>query len=120
MVSFGDVKTILNKIMQGSTTALGHTVNLQNKHAEPSFPDFYGNFTNAQLKTAKARGLWLIQPEVLPPPGTVGTKGDQANLVMALKGLLQPTYRQMPGGGPIMPDPDIATIVDWINHGCPD
>jgi hypothetical protein len=40
--------------------------------------------------------------------------------VKVLKGLLQPTYRQMPGGGPVMSDPDIATIVDWINHGCPD
>lgn len=119
MVTFTDVKTILNNIMQGSQNTLGHKVNLVNKHAEPSFPDFYGDFTNAQLQAAKARGLQLIQPEVLPPPGQVGTTGDQANIVQALKGLL-PLVRQMPGGGPVMSDPDIATIVDWINHGCPD
>jgi hypothetical protein len=120
MATFADVKTILNKIMQGSVTTLGHKVNLQNKHNEPSFPDFYGDFTNAQLKAGMSRGLQLIQPEIIPPPGTVGTQGDQANIVKALKGLWAPTFRQMPGGGPVMSDLDIATIVDWINHGCPD
>jgi hypothetical protein len=77
MVSFSDVKTILNNIMQGSQTTLGHKVNLQNKHAEPSFPDFYGVFTNAQLKAAKARGLWLIQPEVLPRPERLGQRATR-------------------------------------------
>jgi hypothetical protein len=119
MTTFADIKTILNNVMQGSVTALGHQVNLQNKHIEPTFPDFYGDFTNAQLQAAFARGKQLIQPDVLPPPGTVETKGDQANIVQALKGLL-PGIRKMPGGGPAMSDADIATIVYWINHGCPD
>jgi hypothetical protein len=119
MVSFADVKTIFNNIMNGSEVTLGHKVNLQNKHTEQSFPDLYGDFTKQQLLDGKARGRQLIQPEVLPPPGTVGTKGDEANIVKALRGQLQ-GFRQMPGGGPAMADADIATIVDWINHGCPD
>jgi hypothetical protein len=123
MVGFNDIKTIFNKAMVASQNNIG-PVNLQNKHTSPGFPDLYGNFSNAQLQAAVARGVPFFQPGIIPPPGTVGKLGDQANLVKALRGQAKlpngAPVRVMPGGGPAMPDPDIATIVDWINHGCPD
>lgn len=118
MANFKDIQTILNNAMAASQAQIGH-VDLHAKHKDPSFPDLYGAFTNKELQSAVARGQPFFQPGIIPPAGTIGTKGDQANLVLALKGMLQP-FRQMPGGGPAISDADIATMVDWINHGCPD
>jgi hypothetical protein len=123
MPVFNDIKTIFNNAMTASQNNVG-PVNLQNKHASANFPNLGGNFTKAELLAAVARGVPFFQPGVIPPPGVVGTQGDQANLVKALLGQATlPTgapVRSMPGGGPAVPPADIATIVDWINHGCPD
>jgi hypothetical protein len=118
VAKFADIQAIFNRAMQASQGNIGN-VDLHAKHQEQSFPNFYGNFTNAQFQAGQARGMPLIQPGIKPPPGQVGNQGDQANIVKALRGQL-PNVRQMPGGGPAMSDPDIATLVDWINHGCPD
>ena len=121
--TFNHMKAIFNKAMAASKANIGE-VNLQNKHASPNYPNFYGEFTNAQLQATVARGLPFFQPGIIPKPGEIGDKGENANLVQALRGKLKfPTgapVRQRPGSGPAMPDADIATIVDWINHGCPD
>jgi hypothetical protein len=115
MVSFIDVKNILSKAASHANVGV---VDLQTKH-DPSFPNLYGDFTNAQLKAGVAKGRRLIQPELIPAAGVIGTRGGDANLVLALKGLLG-GVRQMPGGGPPVSAPDIDIVIDWINHGCPD
>ena len=116
MPGFADVKLILKAA--AANAAVG-VVNLQIKHADASFPDLYGDFTNAQLQAAVARGRRLIDPALVPAPGTIGKRGAEANLVLALQGLIA-GVRQMPGGGPPVSDADIATVVAWINSGCPD
>jgi hypothetical protein len=123
MPIFNDIKTIFNRAMAASQQKIGH-VDLPGAHESQMFPDLYGNFTSAQLKAGSAFGIPFFQPGVIPPPGTIGTQGDEANVVKALRGNLAdpqlgPVPR-MPFGGPPMPDPDIGIIVDWINHGCPD
>jgi hypothetical protein len=123
MVGFSDIKAVLNKAMAASKDNIGE-VNLQDKHSSRNYPNLYGDFTNAQIQGAVAKGVPFFQPGIIPPPGTIGTRGDDANLVKALRGQVKlpsgAPVRQMPGSGPPMPDADIATIVDWINHGCPD
>jgi hypothetical protein len=123
MAVFNDIKVIFNKALAASKANIG-VVDLQNKHSSTNYPNLYGDFTNAQLQAAVAKGIPFFQPGIIPLPGTIGTHGDDANLVKALRGQLKfssgAPVRQMPGGGPAMPDADIATIVDWINHGCPD
>jgi hypothetical protein len=123
MTGFQDIKAIFNKAMSASKDNIGE-VNLQNKHSSPTYPNLYGDFTNVHLQAAVAKGIPFFQAGIIPPRNTIGTRGEEANMVKALRGQLkfpdgQPV-RLMPGSGPMMPDADIATIVDWINHGCPD
>jgi hypothetical protein len=118
-MGFSDIKKILNDAMSASKATIG-AVDLKQKHKEPSFPAFDGDFTKDDLLKGKARGLDLIQNEVKGPlGGPPGNKGNQANIVRALRGEL-PGVRQMPGGGPPVDDTKIKVIEDWINHGCPD
>jgi hypothetical protein len=123
MPVFNDIKAIFNKAMAASQHKNGN-FDLPQEHESQMFPDLYGNFTNAQLKAGSALGVPFFQPGIIPPPGTIGTHGNDANIVKVLRGkLVDPQlgqFPQMPFRGPPMPDGDIATIVDWINHGCPD
>jgi hypothetical protein len=126
ITNFARVRTILNNAM----TAWANDPNndptndppnhLKRKHMPPNpskFPNLYDqNFSRDDLVNGIARDTRLIQDGILPPLGQVGTQGNNANIIKVLRGTL-PGFPRMPDGGPYISDPEIAEIVDWINHG---
>ncbi|MBB4587943.1 hypothetical protein GGE50_003847 [Rhizobium leguminosarum] len=112
MTPFSRVKEILNNRMllwRGAPkNADDADVDLKDKHRETSFPNLDGEFSAQDLTRGKAKGLALIQ---------AGIPAAETNLIKALRGL-SPGIRPMPGGGPLLTDPEIAEIESWINEGC--
>jgi hypothetical protein len=123
MVTFLDVKQVLDSAITGWRQANGNAVpNLTGRHQDPNF----GWATKQQLLNATARGLRLIDPNMI---GKNPGQGKDTNLVKALR---DPNgvnnFGQMPDGGPFLPAPPnppdhnspIQKIIDWIDAGCPD
>jgi hypothetical protein len=129
-MSFNDVKNILDGAIAGWKAANGGgQPDLIGQHKNPSFKWD----TKDQLLAASARGVQLIQPDVIGKH-----KGAQANLVVALSrpdpnggangsdvgGVINPAtgqgFGQMPAGGPYLAPDAIQTIIDWIDNGCLD
>jgi hypothetical protein len=119
---FSDVKTVLDNIVTTWNTGNGAPANLTGAHGAS-----FGWGTKAQLLAATAKGQPLIQPAVI---GVAG-QGRTANIVVDLTTGLTVganAYPRMPLGGldsnnPTYLDPngpEITTIVDWIEAGCPD
>jgi hypothetical protein len=76
--------------------------------------------TAAELLASTARGLRLIQPEVV---GQNPPRGVDANLVQALiQGALKPDgvsrFPRMPDGGPYRSPEETSLIAQWIDEGC--
>lgn len=107
-VGFPDVKKILDDGMaawekvNGAASLSGHGAT-------------FSWHTKAELLAAVGHGKRLIQPEVIG-----NGHGNQANLMIDLRTTGFPASGRMPLGGPFIPDPQIQTIEDWINAGCPD
>jgi hypothetical protein len=119
-MAFADIKKVLNDAMAAWAAAHGQA-DLPSVHRSQSFPALAGDFSKVDLLNGQARGRPLIQPDVVGPTQGPpwGTKGNQANLVLVLRGQL-PGFPQMPYRGPYLDDGRIDTIADWIDHGCPD
>lgn len=89
-VVFAEVKAILDQTMADWKAKNGHDPDLIGAHDTTSF----SFATGEELKKSTALGFQLIQPEVIGQ-----NKGDQANLVIALKRGVAP-HPQMPLHGP--------------------
>lgn len=119
MTHFSDVKTILDTIVTNWTAGNGSPPNLLVKHKTATF----AWDTKANLLASSARGLQLIQPEIVGQAG----QGHTANLVVALTTGVAP-FPPMPLDGLDsqngiylqLASPEITTIVAWIEEGCPD
>ena len=108
MLGFAAVQTILNEAIAGWKDANGQ---------DPNLAIHSGNFgwdTKAQLLAATAFNLPLIDPTKIG-----NGKGDQTNLVIALRAGVS-GFQRMPDGGPFLQDDKIQTIVQWIDAGAPD
>jgi hypothetical protein len=114
-VVFAEVKAILDQTIADWKVA--------NDGADP---DMLGAHTTTQfswntkgeLLSSKAKGLLLIDPSVI---GQTPGKGNQANLVIALKTGVSAGghhFPRMPLGGPYRTDGEIQVIIDWIDGGC--
>lgn len=114
-VTFEQVKGILDQTMSDYFDQNG-PADLLGKHQTAHFS---WNIA-AELLASTARGLQLIQPEVIKqnPP-----RGVDANLVQALlQGALKPDgsgrFPRMPDGGPFRSQEEIDVITQWIDEGC--
>jgi hypothetical protein len=115
LVQFAAVKTVLDNIIAGWTAGNNAPPNL-GKHG----PTFGWN-TRDQLLASVAKGIPLIQPEIIGHKGM----GQTANIVVDLTAGIAP-FPQMPYGGLdstsgnylALGSPEIQTIVDWIEGGC--
>ena len=114
-VVFAEVKAILDQAIADWTNDNGVAPDLLGKHQTTKF----SWNTADELKNSQARGMPLIQPEVIKQ---TPKKGASANLVLALQGKLPGTsgtfFPQMPNGGPYRTDAEIQVIIDWIDGGC--
>jgi hypothetical protein len=110
-VVFAEVKAILDQTIADWTAENGGPPDLLGAHLTANF----SWNTADELKSSVARGLPLIQPDVI---GQTPKKGASANLVLALKGMLPDGYPRMPLGGPYRTDAEIQVIIDWIDGGC--
>lgn len=119
---FADVKQVLDRIIEQWTTGSGMEPDLAGIHGAS-----FSWSSRAQLLGASARGNLLIQPDLIGAKG----RGRSANIVIDLtSGLTVGTRRfpRMPLGGLdsnsneyLDPQgPEIQTIVNWIEAGCPD
>jgi hypothetical protein len=110
-VGWPRIKQILDGVMQRWQARTGREPDLVGIHGAS-----FGWETKAQLATAKALGLRLIDP------AQVGNQqGAQTNLVIALRdpgGVAG--NGQMPDGGPFAPVAEINEIIAWIDAGMPD
>jgi hypothetical protein len=71
----------------------------------------FGWSTRDELMSATAFGLLLVDPALV-----VAHRGDETNLVVALRTGVSP-YPRMPLGGPYVSENQIEEIADWINQG---
>src|ERR1700735_4290877 len=115
-VQFQAVKAILDSIIAGWTKGNGNIAPNLGKHG----PNF--SFATRDLLVASvAKGVPLIQPEIIGKPGL----GQSANLVVDLTTGVAP-FPPMPYGGLdsvsgkyLDPNsPEIQTIIAWIEGGC--
>lgn len=111
-VVFAEVKAILDQTIADWKLKT-------NSGADPQLDDAHStaNFlwqTADELRSAIAFGMPLIQEDVV---GVHTKKGDQANLVIALKTGIE-GFPHMPPGGPYRTDEEIQVIIDWIDGGC--
>jgi hypothetical protein len=112
-VSFTDVQTILNQAIAAWRTAHNGNDPDLSGHNTGAAPMVWGS--KAELLAAIGKGRRLIDPAVIG-----NGKGKDANLVIDLKVGFGNPPRRMPLGGPYVSDPDIDTIIAWIDAGCPD
>jgi len=118
MTKFSDVQTILDTIIANWTTGNGSPPSLLARHKTVTF----AWDTKANLLASTARGLQLIQPDVVGKAG----QGATANLVVALTTGVAP-FPPMPLDGLDsqngmylqLASPEITTIISWIEEGCP-
>jgi hypothetical protein len=124
MVTFRDVQAVLDGIIWAYTAGNdGVAPNLKGKHNGPDPTKIFAWDTKANLLASTAKGLLLIQQEVIGQPG----KGKTANIVVALTAGVPP-FPQMPLSGVDSQDnkfygldsQPIQTIIAWIEAGCPD
>jgi hypothetical protein len=125
MTTFSEVKTVLDGIIANWTAGNGSPPHLQQRH-NPSDPTgtttVFAWDTRAKLLVSQARGLQLIQPDVIGKKGS----GQNANIVAALT-TGAGGFPRMPFGGLdsnngvfLKPDStEIQTLVSWIEEGCP-
>ena len=113
-MTFARVKEILADAVAEWSKRVGRTPNLVKKHG-PTFPLLDKTYTLESLLAAEARGLRLIQPEMI-----ASGRGKEANLVVALRtGIPAPSnIDQMPPDGPVVPEDRIKEIELWIDGGC--
>lgn len=114
-VQFADVKVVLENIIAGWTAG---------NHAPPDLTKHGPTFaldTRDGLLAASAKGIRLIQPEIIGKPGL----GQTANIVVDLTAGVTP-FPQMPYGGLDsvsgnflnLKSPEIQIIIAWIEGGC--
>lgn len=114
-VTFAQVKAILDQTMADWIQQNGQP-DLLGKHQTAHF----SWNTAAELLVSTAKGLPLIQPEVI---AQIPARGVDANLVQALRvGALKPDgvhrFPRMPDGGPYRSQQEIDVITQWIDEGC--
>jgi hypothetical protein len=115
-VQFPEVKAVLDKIIANWTVGNGGPPDLAGNHGATFKWD-----TADDLKNAFAKGIQLIQPNIIGQKGL----GQTANLVADLTAGIAP-FPQMPLGGLDSSSgtflgpksPEIQTIIDWIEGGC--
>jgi hypothetical protein len=115
-MSYAPVKTVLDNIIATWTAGNGAAPDFATAHKSPFVWD-----TAANLLASSARGLPMIQPNIIGKPGLGGT----ANIVQALTTGVG-GFPKMPFGGLdsnsgkyLDPNgPEIATIIAWIEAGC--
>ncbi len=115
-IRFSDVNKVLSTIIANWTTGNGAPPDLLGEHGATFLLD-----TADHLKNASARGIRLIQPEIIGKAG----QGKTANIVLALTTGVG-GFPKMPDGGLdstnnvfLTPDsPQIQTLVAWIEGGC--
>jgi hypothetical protein len=117
-VQFQDVQNILKNIIANWTKGNGAPPNLLGRHQTTLF----AWDTKDELLKSTARGLPLIQPDIIGKAG----QGATANLIVSLtKGV--GAFPPMPDGGLdsqngvflTLNSPEIHTIITWIEAGCP-
>jgi hypothetical protein len=115
-VQFPEVKAVLDKIIANWTVGNGGPPDLAGNHGATFKWDTADN-----LKNAFAKGIQLIQPNIIGQQGL----GHTANIVLDLTAGIAP-FPQMPLGGLDsssgtfldLTSPEIKTIIDWIEGGC--
>jgi hypothetical protein len=115
-VQFPAVKAVLDNIIANWTTGNGGPPDLVGNHGSAFKWD-----TVDDLKNAFAKGIRLIQPDIIGQKGL----GQTANLVLDLTAGIAP-FPRMPDGGLNsksgtfldVKSPEVQTIIDWIEGGC--